>query len=431
MKRLTIFHTILLLVFGALAVSGVLIFALAVGNDDANTVGPVGIWGTLDGAAVSAVLQSSAEENPIFKEVAYEEKDLLAYESELTTALANGEGPDLFVLRQDYILKDAGKAVPVPSGNLSESQFQDLFIDAANPYYSPAGALAIPILVDPLVLYWNRDLLASAGFVKPPSTWDELSGMSEALTRKSDSGVILKSSIPFGEARNVTNAKDILSALILQAGGSITAPDASGDLAPALRSGGEALATENALRFYTKFTDPSKSEYSWNRSLPESRKAFAAGDAALYIGFGSEAPLIAQMNPNLAFAAAALPQLKGAEKKVSVARVYALAVSRAARNPDGAFAIAFNMAAYTTNKKLSERLGIPSALRDVLSEPAEGAAGLFNKQAILARSWRDPDPEKTAVIFRDMIERVTSGSYGVSDAVQRADEEMGEVMKKP
>lgn len=428
MKRLTIFHTVLLVVFGALAISGVLIFALAVGDDSANTVGPVTIWGTLDEPAFTRVLQSVAEENPIFKEVAYLEKDPLLYESELTTALANGVGPDLFVLRQDYILKNSGKVIPVPQSSLSPSQFRDIFIDAANPYYSSVGALGIPIFVDPLVLYWNRDLLSSAGFVRPPSTWDELSLMSEAIVKKNDSGGILKSLVALGESKNVTNSKDIMSLLILQAGGTITDFDDSGKLIASLRSSGDVLGAENALRFYTKFADPSNSEYTWNRSLPESRRAFAAGDAALYIGFASENSLISEMNPNLNFAAAAVPQIKGAEKKVNVARVYALAISRTARNPIGALTIASNMASREVNKKFSEKIGIPSALRDILSEPADGNIGLFNKQAILARSWRDPDPEKTEIIFRDMIERVTAGSFGITDAVQRADEEMEQIL---
>jgi len=429
MKRLTVFHTILLISFGSLAIAGVLVFALAVGNDDKNTVGPINIWGTLDGGALSVILQGIAEVNPIFKAVTYEEKDEATFEAELTTALANGLGPDLFLLRQDYIFRDAGKVVPIPPDTLSVSQFQDTFIDAANPYYSTNGALGIPLLVDPLVLYWNRDLLSSAGLVKPPAYWSDLTGL--PLTQKNDSGAIVKSMIAFGEARNIPNAKDILSALILQAGGTITAVDVSGNLVAALSSTMESglSAADNALRFYTKFADPSDEEYTWSRSLPDARTAFAAGDLALYVGFASEEPLIAQMNPNLNFAIAPLPQVKDSERKVNVGRVYALAITRTGQNPNGALTIASNLAAFDNAKLISEKLGIPSALRDVLAASAEGNMGLFNKQAILARSWRDPDPEKTEIIFRDMIERVTSGAAPAPDALQRAHQELEHILE--
>lgn len=429
MKRLTIFNTILLAVFGALAVAGVLVFSLAVGNNGPNTAGPVNIWGTLDGGAISSVIQAVAETDPNFKQVTYEQKDQGSYESALTQALANGLGPDLFLMRQDYILEDAGKVVLVPPASISASQFQSTFIDAANPYYSQNGTIGIPVFVDPLVMYWNRDLLSSAGFARPPSYWDEFSKMAPIVTKKDDAGSITKSLIALGEYQNVTNAKDILTALILQAGGYITAIDSSGNLVPTLTSSGDQVqAAVNALSFYTKFADPSRPEYSWNRALPESRKAFAAGDVALYIGFASEGPLIAEMNPNLNFSAAPLPQVKNAAKAVDTAHVYALSITRTSQNPNGALAVAAGIATAQISKELSDRLGISSALRDVLSQPNEGNADLFNKQTIIARSWRDPNPERTADIFRGMIESVTSGASGPADAVQRANQEMAQAL---
>ena len=430
MRKLSFFHTTLLIAFGSVAIAGVLVFALAVGNDDANTVGPITIWGTLDGIQFTSVIQPIAEVNPIFKQVTYEEKDPTTFESELTTALANGVGPDLFLLRQDFIFKDAGKVIPVPPQSLSVNKFQEAFLDAANPYYSSNGALGIPLFVDPLVLYWNRDLLSSAGIVKQPVFWDELTGMTALLTQKNEAGSIIQSTIAFGEAKNIENAKEILSLLILQAGGTITAIDVSGNLVPALTSSFDSGlgAADNALRFYTKFADPSEEEYSWNRSLPESRKAFASGDAAFYVGFASEAAIIAEMNPNLNLAVAPVPQLRGSTIKINTARVYALAITRTGQNPNGALTVASNLATVDNSKALSDRFGIPSALRDVLVLPAEGSAELFNKQATLARSWRDPDPERTALIFRDMIERVTAGSANATDAVQRANAEMGQIL---
>ena len=429
MKKLSFFQIILLWIFGALAVAGVLVFSFAIGNNSANTVGPISIWGTLDSAAFSPTIQSAAESNPIFKEVTYEAKDPTTYESDLTTALANGAGPDLFILRQDYILRDAGKITPVPPASMSMSQFQITFIDAANPYFFSGGALGIPLFVDPLVLYWNRDMLSSAGYVRPPVYWEELGGMAKTITKKNDTGKILKSLIAFGEYANVTNAKDILSVLIFQAGGTITSVDASGNLLPTLKTQGDAMqAAENALNFYTKFANPSKSEYTWNRSLPESRKAFAAGDVALYIGFASEGPLITQINPNLNMGVAAMPQIKIANRSINIAHVYGVAISRVGKNQMGALTIAANLASLQMGKDLAGKLHIPSALRDILAQPADGNADLYNKQAILARSWRDPDPEKTEVIFRDMIERVTAGSLSISDAVQKANEELGQAL---
>ena len=218
--------------------------------------------------------------------------------------------------------------------------------------------------------------------------------------------------------------------LILQAGGSITARDPGGSLVSAVspRTGETKQSTANALRFYTGFADPSKLYYTWNRSLPESRKAFAAGDLALYIGLASEEPLIRRTNPNLNFAVAGVPQIRGATRSIVSGHVYAFAVPRTSKNSGGALAVALQLGNAANAQALSTALGMPPVRRDLLSQPAEGNDAIFGKQAIILTSWIDPNPDKTTAIFRDMIENTVSGAALVTEAVQRADQEMAELL---
>ena len=445
MPKLSVFQTVLLAVFGALAVSGVLIFALVVGGGGGNSVGPVIIWGTLEEGAFRAVIRQISENNDTLSQVTYIAKDEKTYASELTEALASGAGPDLFLMRQDYAVRDAGKVLPIPFDNFPETQFRNAFIEAANPFIGTAGILAVPFLADPLVLYWNRDMLSSAGFANPPRYWDELNGMVQAITVRDDAGQVVKSAVSFGEYRNVTHAKDILATLILQAGSSITAKDSAGRLVPALaaRTGDRLQAADSALRFYTEFADPSKASYTWSRALSESRAAFAAGELALYIGYSSEKPIITRTNPNLNFAVAPMPQIRAAsgevQRAVNTAWVYGFATTRTTKNPQGAFIVASTLAARDVSLALSTVYGIPSARRDVLTPPGGTLEGddlfkfsseqeLFNKQAIISRAWTDPDPDRTNEVFRAMIENVTTGALRLSEAVQRAHQEMGNVL---
>lgn len=431
MKKLSMFQITLLVVFGGLAIAGVLVFSIAIGGGNTNTIGSVKIWGTLDQGAFSVVIRQASETYPELSQVTYEQKDATTFESELTNALASGTGPDLFLLRQDYALKNAGKTVVIPLSVLSEAQFRNTFIEAANPFLAQEGVIAVPAFADPLILYWNKDMLATAGYAQAPKYWDELYGIAQKASKKDESGAITKSAIALGEYKNITNAKDILATLILQAGGDITAYDASGRLIPALtpRAGGASTqATVSAMRFYTEFADPSKNQYSWNRSMLESQKVFAAGDVALYIGYASEAPLITRINPNLNFGLAPIPQIRSASNAVNTAHVWGLAASRAGKNPNGAITVAFLLVSADTGTALSTALGIPSARRDVLNKPAQGNDDFFNKQAILAHSWLDPDPEKTGELFRAMIENTTSGALLVAEAVQRADQELAHIL---
>lgn len=430
MPKLSVFQTILLAVFGSLAVVGVLIFALVVSNSAGRAVGPVTVWGTLEGSVFQTVLQQVRENDSRLSEVTYVQKDEERFAAELSEALASGTGPDLFILRQDYVVRDAGKVYPILYESVSLTQFRNTFIEAAEPYLGENGVLALPLLADPLVLYWNRDLLAAAGYANPPSYWDEFQGMAQRITKRDDSGRILKSAVSFGEYRNVSHAKDIIAMLILQAGGSITAKDSSGRLVPALVSGAggsSSQAVESALRFYTEFADPSKAIYSWSRAMAESRSAFAAGDVALYIGFASERGTIARMNPNLNYAVAPMPQTRSSARPLTAARVYAIATARTANNFSGAIVVAPLLASADVSRALSLGYGMPSARRDVLGQSASND-DLFVRQAILSRTWIDPDPAGTDGIFRAMIENVTTGTLRLQEAIQRAHAELEHIV---
>jgi len=430
MRSISIFQVVLLASFGALAVAGVLIFAFAVGGNTGSSVGAVQIWGTLDQNAFATLLRAASENDARLSQVSYVQKDTDTYIEELTQALASGAGPDLFVLRQDSAVHEAPRIRAIPFDTLSDTQFKNTFADAALPFLSESGVLGLPFAVDPLVLYWNRDMLQSAGYAKAPAYWDELYELARKVTKRTDSGTITKSAISFGEYRNVNNAKDIVSMLILQAGGTITTRDAAGRLIPALspRTGEAGQASASALRFYTEFADPSKEDYTWNRARAEAMKAFASGDLALYIGYASEQPLLSRMNPNLNYAIASVPQIRNAARTINGGRAYAFATPRTTKNPVGAVTVAYLLSTAESSQALAQALGIPSARRDILNQPVTGYDELFNKQAIIARAWLDPDPKKTESIFQAMIENTTSGTLLLTEAITRADQEMGQIL---
>lgn len=432
MKKLSVFQIVLLATFGSLAVAGVLIFAIASSGAGANTgVGPVTIWGTLGGNEFKDMLRNATDADSSLSSVTYVQQDEPTYQQNLTKALASGTGPDLFIIRQDYAVADAGEIAPIPYTSFPKTQFQSLFVSAANPFLSPDGVLAIPILSDPLVLYWNEDLLSSNGFSQPPQYWDQLFNMSKTMTRKTDAGSITSATIDFGEYTNVDNAKDIIAMLILQAGGTITAYDDTGRLLSSLlkKTPDGTNAGETALRFYTEFADPSKDDYSWNRSLPDGREAFAAGTLALYIGYASEAPLIKQTNPNLNFAVAPVPQIRNAPRQLTVARVYGIAAARAGRIPLSSLVVVTSKLTSAVNiQQLSSYYGIPAARRDILATTTPNIPDLYNKSVIMGNSWIDPDTDATGSLFQSMIEDTTSGAVLINEAISRADSQMNHII---
>ncbi len=432
LKNFSLFQVILMSSFGAFAIAGLVIFAVVTSNQQSATLGDVEIWGTLDQAAFTAVMRQLAETDSRFRSVTYVEFEESEYEERLTEALASASGPDIFVMRHDYTERHLPKLWVIPYETLSVEQYTATFIDGAAAFLSREGVAAIPFAVDPMVMYWNRDVLATSGFAQPPQYWDELFDFGADATKRSLTNAIERSGVALGEYRNINHAKDILALLMLQAGATITSRSSTSELAPSLivRAATGQAPAESALRFYTDFANPVKTHYSWNRSLPESRQSFGSGNLALYFGYASEEPLIRRINPNLSFAVAPMPQIRNEETMMNAGRIYGFAIAKGSDNPQGALTISFLLSGSEPASQLSTALGIPATRRDVLAIPVPGRDELFNKQALLVRTWIDPNPSQTDDVFRDMIENVTSGAANLAESLQRADRALGETIPR-
>ena len=425
------FQVILLAVFGSLLAAAVMVFALATAGSQTASVGQVTIWGTFDQGTVDAVLRTATEQNQQLLAVRYIQRDAVNYETDLSEALANGSGPDLFIMPQEQALHDSGKAIHIPAASLSATQFSNTFIDASQPFYLADGAVALPIAADPLVLFWNRDILASAGYANPPQFWDELPQITQKVVQLDDAHTILRAGINMGEYRNINTAKDVLALLILQSGNAIMTYDISTGLLKlafnAENSSSKSHVTD-ALAFYTRFADPSDTSYGWSRAFPESRDAFSQAKLALYIGHASDRFLISAANPNLNFSVAAVPQLREATTPIDVARVYGLAIARTSKNVNGALTAAYLIAAGPISTPLASALGLSPALRTAVSIESKGVSDLVNKETIISRSWVDPDPVKTETIFQTMVESVVSGGLDVKASIEQAAAAFGSII---
>ncbi|HUO56077.1 MAG TPA: extracellular solute-binding protein [Candidatus Paceibacterota bacterium] len=427
MIKLSAFQITILAIFGACAAAGVLIFAIATSSSKTSSVGPITIWGTLDGPTFTSVVENAANTYPALSQVTYVQEKPADYQNNLTQALASGAGPDVFLITQDEAIQDSGETYVFPYTSLSQSQFQSTFAEAADPFMLPTGIVALPVIADPLVLYWNRDLLSDAGYSEPPQYWNQLPDMAAKMTQKDDAGTIKKSAVALGTYQNIDDAKDILSALIMQAGGTLTSFDSTGKLTSTLSDSGitpSEPAALTALRFYTEFSNPSNSDYSWNGSLPDAQQDFAQGNVALYIGYASEEAEIKAENPNLNFAVAPLPQIQNGPRSLDFARVYGFAVARASKSEAGAQTVAETLASTANSSAFETAYNLPSVRRDILAQSASGDLVLFNQEAIISHEWYDPDPSATATIFQSMIEDTVSGAVLIGDAVGRADQQM-------
>ena len=200
---------------------------------------------------------------------------------------------------------------------------------------------------------------------------------------------------------------------------------------PLAASGGANNAGVSALNFYTQFSNPLGLTYSWNKSLPNSRDAFLAGDLAIYFGFASELSELRARNPNLYFDVAAFPQPKGAKKSVTFGKLYGAAVMKSSKDIANSARIAFLLTSNQALRGFSQKSGWPTVRRDLLSaKPTDAFGALFYDSALKSRGWLDPDYWATSAAFKEMIESVSSGKARPSEAVGKMEQEINKLIAR-
>ena len=421
------FQIILVSLFGALAIGGLIMFATFRGfsGDNDPMRNGVTIWGTLDDRAFTEVLGDISAKDQKWGKVKYYRKDQNTFVTTLVNAIAEGTGPDMIVLPQDLIVLESTKIQPISYAAYSERTFKDSFVDGASVFALPAGIYGIPFAVDPLMMYWNRNTFSSAGFAYPPRTWEELvSATTPALTLRTDANDIKKSAVAFGEYSNIQNAKAVLLMLLLQAGSTlVTITDGTFHVDLNINDGrANVPPADAALRFYTQFSNPTKTTYSWNRAQKNDRDMFLSEDLALYFGFGSEYHALAAGNANINFDVTEVPQVaQNGGTKRGYGTFYAFAIPKSAKNPSGAYEAAQGLALGAYTDSLIRKLGLAPARRDLIAAGNGTASGdVIYRAALVAHAWLDPNPQQSDNIFKDMIEAVTSGRSKISEVIDDA-----------
>src|SRR3989344_4811056 len=403
-------------VFAVLVFSGV--FSKGSGSSDQTVdTSPVTLWGVYPQTIISRAVQEGKITFPVTFQ--YTQINPETFEDDLVEALASGKGPDAIIAPLSLTLSQADKLYTIPWQSIPERTMRDTFIGGAESFWSSAGINAFPMFSDPLIMYWNRTLFTNAGLATPPRTWDEFLTLPKKLTVLDERKNITQSTVALGGYRNITGAKDLLSAFILQTGDDIVTRDSNG--APSVVFGNSRAETESALRFYTDFANPAKTTYSWNTALPASFEVFAGGKLAVYFGHASEFGTIRARNPHLDFDVATLPQIKGTKERTTFGTFYGFALLKNSPRLSRAYQLGYSFAFGQMAPHLSSQSTYSSVRRDILARVvADPYKTIFNSAALESRAWLDRDPAKTDKTHRDMIDTITVGRLSTSQAIGEA-----------
>jgi multiple sugar transport system substrate-binding protein len=389
---------ILLLVFG-----GKFVYGLVVGSQPV-TITYWGLWE--NDATVKSVLTDFEAKNPKIK-VTYVKQSHRQYRERLQSAIARGEGPDVFRFHNTWVPMLRNELSPAPKTFMTATEF-------ASTYYPVASAdlvggqliYGVPLMIDGLGLYYNEDLLATAG-VTPPTTWEDVLNMVPKLTVRNGNDIIT-SAIALGTTGNIENFSDILATMMMQNGAKLTNPTTK--------------EAEEALFFYRKFSNPSDSVYSWNETLDNSVYAFASGKVAMILAPSWRAFDIKQISPELRFKIIPIPQLPG--NTVTWASYWVEGVSTKSKYKEQAWAFINYLASKEVVTKLyseaakTRLFGEPYARVDLSSAISQDPlAGAFVTQApnaksfpLAARTFDNGINDKMIKYLEDAVNGLNQGS---------------------
>lgn len=427
------FQVGIIIFFVVFFVVAMLIFTGVIGKKDAGPGQAVGgqvvLWGTYSDEVMAKLI---SEYNAAHQKEAYSITYVPIAPTDLDTklaeAIASGNGPDLVMLNQDQILKNQAKLTLIPYEQLPEATVRGTWATESELFMLSGGTIGLPLTIDPLIMYYNRDLFEGAGLTLPPKTWNEVAQITPRLTRKDANTNITQSAIPFGIYSNLNHARDILALLLFQAGNPIISKQGDKFIPVLSGSSGQLTATsalppaQAVVNFFTQFVDPTKETYTWNRSFRNARDQFINGELAIYFGYASELPLIVAQNPNLNFDVTKVPQSGGSGAQITFGRMQALALVKASKNPQTAFQIMMDLTSADFVKKLLDSFlqvaPLAPARRDMLTGAPQTLFGpTLYSSAVIAHGWYDPGAELTDPIFNDMVDNVVRGATTTAQAV--------------
>lgn len=334
-----------------------------------------------------------------------------AYEKELIDAIAAKNGPDIALIRDDWVAKHYDKLIAMP---LSKDQTQDSVVKEMKDTFVAAvpekviynnNIYGIPLRMDTLALYYNAAHFQEADLETAPKNWNEFVYDVKKLTKRDQFGNITRSAVAMGTSDNIDNAQDILYTLMIQNGTRMTSDDhksATFNTSITKASGEIYYPGTNALDFYNSFTNPAKETYTWNNSMPNSLRAFADGKVSMVFDYGYRENEIYNLSPTLNYKIAPMPQIKDTQNPATYPYFWAYAVTNNSSHSD----VAWDFIKYLSRNRSSVKKDKAQADYGYMLE----GPSVFQGQPYIARTfYKSREPEAVDALFQTMIKNVVNG----------------------
>jgi multiple sugar transport system substrate-binding protein len=417
-------------------------------------------WGVWNSSSDMSALISAYNKSQPNVAIEYHKIPYADYEKELVDALAEDRGPDIFSLHNTWVTAYQNKILPLPAttklakkyitGTIKKEEVVSFVTkksltvaDINKQFVEVVGkdvivgerVYGLPLNLDTMVLYYNKDILDNKGIPLPPATWSDFEEQVHKIKEVDEDGYIKLAGAAIGAGKNIARSSDLLSVLMMQNLTTMVSDsgEISFDLVPSVLKGKVKVAPgQSALEFYAKFADPLYDYYyTWNQKMPNSLDAFINGQAAFFFGYAYHLSTIYDKAPKLNFAIAPLPQIEG-NPKVNFANYWVETVSKKTKNADAAW----DFLQFITNKdNVKQYLDTqhrPTALRSLINEQLnDPLMSVFADQVLTAKSWyRGAQSNEAEQILIDMIDSTVAGKTTARDALDLAVKKIEQTWKK-
>jgi ABC-type glycerol-3-phosphate transport system substrate-binding protein len=396
------FKQIVMGIFGALFVIAFILFSyVQQASKEENVVsGSVEMWGIYPQETMQSYLTSFNNENKdITLRYVYVPKKEMT--NKLLLALAEGNGPDLVMLMDSNLVENERKLFEIPYANFPESQFATTYVNHAEFLLGGEGILGFPLVLDPFVLYYNKDYLASSFIPAPAKNWTEFREHVEKISKRDSDGNLIVTAAPFGEFSNYTYAPEVFSMLTMQAGNPMVERTGYGQYVSVFdKSYTTQRPTASAMEYMASFSNPKMTNYTWDRDQTDAKTAFAFGDLAYFIGYATDYDTITMMNPNLNFGISHVPQLPGSIASTGFGEMVFMSITALSENKAAAFSVAQQFSQDEYMESLASVLGVAPAKRGLLGFTADSyRKQVIYESTIISKGWLNPNYDRVREIF--------------------------------
>lgn len=385
------------------------------------------MWGIYDSPQVINNLISNFHRAHPNINIIYTQKDPASYYRDLIESFANNKAPDIFFL--------FGNWVPLFENKISGLDLKkdpDFNLRTLNEIYpqivqddlvSRDSLLGIPMSIDTLALYYNKDIFDYYKIPQPPQSWQDILNLIPKLRKINPQGQITRAAIALGTTNNINWSTDILSALMMQLNPEMVDKQNALFLFNNPLKNGGLIPAQEALKAYTQLADPQSTFYTWQENFPNDIYAFSQGQTAMIIGYHLANQVISEQSPTLRYGITNFPSFNIISNPypLNYGRTMNYVVSNRSQAPKAAWQFLKYLSSKEAQQYYFEQTQNPPCRKDLFSLARnDEKLGVFVDQIFTSRNWYQFNFQAINTSFNKMVNDILVGNLSIKDAVSNA-----------